>query len=309
MNEENVRSLLFKDDKAVIYDMKDEYKKLLDIGESDTNIIKWEKYEKYKHYNAANEKDSIDCDVCELAVYIYHKSWRFLKERKVNANRPTKQYKINPYEERNHKYQLVINHDKEKEYYRGDTMTSFKNTYNHYKKHFVSNEKIKEQIEKFAKLYHTIGNMIPVPSYFNTVRSGNFARYDFWDLTMLQIKKWYKYADDEQLKHLLNPEGNNNKEKISLDLCKKWLNYFTGWNDFVEKNYLQNFIQLVEGDELLKDEDGGYIPLVFWTNHSYENFNLPSEPEIFYEYLKILNDAIEKRNEAILLELYNTLKY
>ncbi|WP_373471413.1 DUF6994 family protein [Carnobacterium alterfunditum] len=308
MNEENVRSLLFKDDKAVIYDMKDEYKnkKVLDIVESDTNIIKWEKY---KQYNPAHDKDSIDCDVCELAVYVYHKSWRFLKERKVNANRPTKQYKEKPnYYVRNHKYQLVINHYKEKEYYRGDTMTSFKNTHNHYKKHFESNDKIKEQIEKFAKLHHTIGNMIPVPSYFNSERSGNFARYDFWDLTMRQIKKWYKDRDDKPLKQLLNPDGNNKEEEKSIALCKKWLNYFTCWNDFVKKNYLQNFIQLVEGDELLKDEDGEYIPLVFWTNHSYEKFYLPLKPEIFYEYLRILNDTIEKRNEAILLELYNNLK-
>lgn len=307
MNAENVRSILFKDDKAVIYDMKDEYKKekLLDIVESDTNITKWGKYKQYK---PAHDEDSIDCDVCELAVYIYHKSWRFLNERKVNANRPTKQYTEEPYYYvRKHKYQLVINHDKEKEYYRGDTMTSFNNTYNHYKKHFKSNEKIKEQIEKFAKLHHTIGNMIPVPSYFNSERSGKCARYDFWDLTMQQIKKWYKHSDDEPLKHLINPEGDNNKEKISIAHCEKWLSYFTDWNDFVEQNHLQNFIQLVDDGELLKDKDGDYISMIFWTNHSFESFTLPLKPETFYEYLRVLNGAIEKRNEAILLELYNNL--
>nr|WP_289628040.1 hypothetical protein [Bacillus subtilis] len=40
MNKEDLRSLLFKGDKAVIYDMKDEYKKILDIVESDTNMGK-----------------------------------------------------------------------------------------------------------------------------------------------------------------------------------------------------------------------------------------------------------------------------
>jgi hypothetical protein len=33
----------------------------------------------------------------------------------------------------------------------------------------------------------------------------------FWDLTMQQIKKWYKHSDDEPLKHLLNPDGDNIK--------------------------------------------------------------------------------------------------
>lgn len=306
MNQEYVRFLLFKDDKAVIYDMKDEYKALLYIVERDTNIEKWEKY---KQYEPAHDNDSIDCDVCELAVYVYHKCWKFIEERKVNSNRPTRQFRNNPYNIRNHKYQLVINHDdKTKEYYRGDTMTSFKNTYNHYKMHFESNEKIKEQIEKFAKLHHTIGNMIPVPSHFNLKRSGYFARYDFWDLTMQQIRKWYKHHDDEPLKQLLNPDGNNNEEELSIALCKKWLSYFTGWNDFVEKNYLQNFIQLEDDDELLKDENGDYIPMVFWTNHSYVVFTLPLKPEVFFEYLKIINAAIEKRNEAVLVELYNKLK-
>ncbi|NFD04993.1 hypothetical protein EXN50_00465 [Clostridium botulinum] len=308
MNQEYVSFVLFEDDKPVIYDMKDEYKSLLYLVESDTNVEKWEKYKQYK---PVQDNDSIDCDVCELAVYVYHKAWKFLKEAKVNDDRPTRQYNENPYYVRNHKYQLVINHDdKTKEYYRGDTMTSFKNTYNHYKKHFGSNEKIKVQIEKFAKLHHTLGNMIPIPSYFNSERSGKYARYDFWDLTMQQIKKWYKHPDDDEpLKQLLNPDGENKEEEMSIKLCKQWLNYFTHWNDFVEKNYLQDFIQLSDDDELMKDEDGEYILMDFGINHSYKMFTLPLKPEIFYDYLRILNVVIEKRNERILVELYNNFKF
>jgi len=48
MNEEYVRFSLFKEDKAVIYDLKDELKALLNIVESDTNIEKWEKYNAYR---------------------------------------------------------------------------------------------------------------------------------------------------------------------------------------------------------------------------------------------------------------------
>ncbi|MBZ2175641.1 hypothetical protein K8M07_10375 [Schnuerera sp. xch1] len=306
MIEEYVRFVLFKDEKPIIYDMKDEYKSLLYLIESDTNIEKWKKYKKYK---SPHDNDSIDCDVCELALYVYYKVWGFLKGKKVNGDRPTRQYNEIPYYVRNHKYQLVINHDEKKEYYRGDTMTSFTNTYNHYEKHFESNEKIKEQIEKNAKLHHTIGNMIPVPSYFNSERSGKYARYDFWDLTMQQIKKWYKCPDDnEPLKQLLNPNRENKEEKTSIELCKHWLRYFTDWNNFVEKNYLQDFMQLSDDGELMKDEDGDYISMDFWSNHSYEDFDLPLEPETFYDYLRILNLIIEKRNGRILVELYENLK-
>jgi hypothetical protein len=287
--------------------MKDEFKKdeLLSISELDTNITKWKKFKQYK---PASDEYSIDCDVVNW-LFIYMKAWRFLDERKVNASRPTKQYTEEPYYYvRKYKYQLIINHDKEKEYYRGDIMTSFVTTYSHYKKHFESNENIKEQTEKFVKLYHTIGNMIPIPSYFNSERSGKGARYDFWNLTMQQIKKWYKNSKDESLKQLLNPDRDNTKEQISIAHCKKWLSHFTGWNDFVEQNHFQNFIQLVDGDEILKDEDGCYIPMTFWTNHSFESVTLPTKPDVFYKYLSVLNDAIEKRNEKILIELYRDLK-
>jgi len=338
MNEEYVRNVLFKDNKPVIYDMKDEYSSIFKLKDTDGNIDKWKKY---KDYKPEYENKNIDCDVCELAVYVYNKTWDFLAKANINGDRPVKQVNSYPLDLKkikdlkvsydgkelcysdiykfecivkcveSYKYQLVKNNcDGTKEYYRGDTMTSFKNTYNQYKKHFESNEKIKDQIEKFAKLHNTLGNMIPIPSYFNSERSGKYARYDFWDLTMQQIKKYYKHPeDDKSLKQLLNSEGDNKEEKTSIKLCKQWLSYFTSWIDFVEKNYLQDFIQLSDDYELMKDEAGDYISMDFWSNHSYKIFELPLEPNKFYDYLRILNVIIKKRNDRILIELYNNFKF
>lgn len=77
-----------------------------------------------------------------------------------------------------------MNHNHNKQYYRGDTMTSFSVTYNYYEKHFKNNTKVHEQIEILAKRYHTIGNMIQIPSCFNTQRIEMKAKYDFWDLAL-----------------------------------------------------------------------------------------------------------------------------
>ena len=220
MNREHVKSLLYVNNEPKLYDLKNEFKSLLHIFDTDSNIERWNKYKKYI---PTNDKDSIDCDVCELAVFVYYNTWNFLKEASVNANRPTRQYSMGNV--RNYKYQLIVNHEYAKEYYRGDTMTSFSVTFNHYKNNFNQNIEIGEQIELLAKLYHTIGNMIPIPSYFNNQRSGAKAKYDFWDLTLKQVHEWYKSKQynehyDEPLKKLLNPEGKNDNIEKSLKCCK-----------------------------------------------------------------------------------------
>ena len=314
-NSMETRKLFDYEGNPILYDMKDEFSNLLKFNENDSNLDKWEKYKSYKVDE--NSVYGIDCDVCKLAVFIYNKTFEFLKKCK----RPTKQYKristkdllnccivkkvegslaeiipfTNVFETdicytREYKYQLIVYTPHGKEYYRGDVMTSFANTYNHYIKKFSDNKHIEEEIEKLAKNYHTIGNMIPVPTGFNMGRAGEMAKYDFWDLTMLKIWEWYQHKDDckgcdncdDALKELLFKDNNSVKH------CKQWLDKFKKWHDFVCKNYLSDYI------------DDEKKPIVFWKGHSFSNYNLPNNEEDFYSYLIKLNDCIEKRNTKIL---------
>lgn len=304
----------------ILYDIKDEFKERLKISDEDSNLVKWKKYKDYKvnRYSVYG----IDCDVSLYAVGIYNRVWEYLKSTK-----PTKQYekvsldklenfsisidsnseKIIPSDNitsknniaicfsREYKYQLILRDGTECEYYRGDTMTSFTNIYKHYednKKNFETNSIIRDKVEELAKNYHTIGNMIPVPSGFNFSRAGKDAKYDYWDLTMLKIKEWYNdTSNDAPLKMLLNDNEN------AIEPCKKWLNKFDNWNDFVEKNYLSPFVET-------KGADGNYELLHFWEDHSFENCELPSDTNEFLEFLKKLNECIKDRNKII----YDNLK-
>ncbi len=305
-----------KDNNPILYDLKNEFAEVINLVRTETNIEKWEKYKAYKvdRYSAFG----IDCDVSSLALQVYVKGWRFL-----NGVKPTKQYvklKLNeilPFECKNietdkllftsdnilgvekisvclvreYKYQLILRNTTPFEYYRGDTMTSFSNTYNHYKKNFLVNEDITIEIENLAKNYHTIGNMIPVPTGFNIGRANSYAKYDFWDLTMLKIWEWYQhkedckgcdYCDDALEKLLLNGDS-------SVKYCKQWLDKFPTWKEFVDENYLNSYV-----------DKTSYNPIIFWESHSYDKAELPTDKKDFLNYLKLLNECIENRNREIL---------
>lgn len=293
----------------ICYDIKDEYKELLQISDKDTNIEKWKKYKAYQvdQYSVYG----IDCDVSFLAISIYHKAWDFLK----GVGRPTKQYgavklsqltgcsihngggeiipissifsreKIQISYAREYKYQLILHENNKKYYYRGDTMTSFQNIYRFYEKWFVDNEEIGAEIEKLAKNHHTIGNMLPVPTGFNTNRAGAYAVTDFWDLTLMQIKEWYENKDEDKPLYVLFHNNQN-----AVEYCKKWLDIFGTWNGFIEGNYLQSFVE---------KEDDQYQLVMFWEEHGYENTALPKEENSFLSFLRYLNGAIVKRNGDI----------
>lgn len=301
MLNEYVYDVLFNNDNHSYYDFKNEFKSIFHITGNDTNIERWKKY---KAYIPANKDDEIDCDVTELAVYIYKTIWKFLN----SINRPTKQYNSKPYYIRNHKYQLILNTSGSKEYYRGDTMTSFTTTYKHYLNNQIKYKKSTKEIEKFASLHHTIGNMIPIPSYFNSERSG-YGLYDFWDLALQSIKSYYENPNDMlSLSKMLNPTGDNKNLNISIKNCICWLKYFSNWNIFVENNYLQDY--MLSSSQLLDtDANGNYIPLLFWTNHSYNNVALPEDESEFYNYINTLNIIIENRNDRILKIIKDNLGF
>ena len=83
------------------------------------------------------------------------------------------------------------------------------------------------------KVVYTIGNFIPVPLHpsFNTKRNNKV--HDYWDLTLLAIYEYYR--------------GNGAESKLAAlfeeDSVRNWLNSFGDWTNFVEKNFMNPFVE------------------------------------------------------------------
>ena len=142
------------------------------------------------------------------------------------------------------------------------------------------NISIDEDFVDFAKLTHTIGNFMEVPKGFNVNRYTN--TFDYMDLTLLCIYKWYETGSDFWLEVLLN----DNREAI--ENTKEWLlkydtdthKEFSAWQKFI---ILEDLTDYVNSD---------YKPKELFTNH-FNNFeiliNNKSKFENYYEKEKLLN--------------------
>ena len=186
----------------------------------------------------------------------------------------------------------------------------------------------------FISLYHTLGNFIPVPfvkgknkktgdtgEEFNSPR-GMGATNDYWDLALLAIYEWYINNDDEKIQNMLKGEDN-------VELCKKWLEHesFKGengepsWDMFIEKNYMQDFVNINDSSDG-EVKAGKYgKPKELWTGH-FESYVLkPGNEDDFRQFfinasaciaargIRIAN-AIkaklnEKETETLLSELFD----
>ena len=156
-----------------------------------------------------------------------------------------------------------------------------------------------EIVRDFIKHYHTLGNYIPVPQGFNIARSGKWASYDMWDITLVKIKEYYEAKDiekDDILTQLLQ-----NKKK-SIPYTKAWLDSFESWKNYVDKNYL------VEAQ--ITDEKGkvknckNYVDKNYDINKkllSYHNFANPKikEKKEYEEYFKEITEIIKGRSLII----------
>lgn len=154
------------------------------------------------------------------------------------------------------------------------------------------------QLRRFLECWHMLGNYCPVPRHFNSARSGSYARHDYWDLTLIKIKEYYdkkekpdnnKYDDWKELgEELLHGSGN-------ALACKKWLDSFTGgWKDFIEKNYMQDFVE--------DFDNGNYEVKRFFKDHDW-NKPTPDTSEKFEELFKNASEMIEKRTLRMIIAL------
>lgn len=201
-----------------------------------------------------------------------------------------------------------------------DTMTSVQTTLNHYleknlpellkeygvkkvsskmcielyeNKHpaFIKLLENNENLIHFISVYHTLGNYIAVPAGFNVARSGFYGSHDYWDLTLMKIKEYYDAKTTQG--ELLTCPAVKIMELLHCNSavvnCYRWLESFESWEDFVKRNFLQDFV----------DENNQPIPLC--KGHSWEC----PQVQDFDEFFETTWRLIEKRSDRMIKELKN----
>lgn len=148
--------------------------------------------------------------------------------------------------------------------------------------------KFKEKLgsmENFLNHWHMLGNYIPVPRDFNSARSGPYAVHDYWDLTLLKIQEYYKKRDNEdEVWKILSEELLHGRGDASA--CKQWLDYFDSWENFIEKNWMQDFV------------NGNYETEPFFDGHDWNNPK-PKTPDECKELFERSSEMIKKRTNRM----------
>ena len=96
--------------------------------------------------------------------------------------------------------------------------------------------------EDFYRLCHTAGNFIPVPPAFQSRGGRGSPTCDYWDLALLYIYQDRLRADDTEC--TLERLAGSEKRAWA---CRSWLDECfgkgqDGWDAFVERNFLQDFV-------------------------------------------------------------------
>lgn len=274
------------------------------------NMTPWQKLCIYK----VSDDAGVDCDVALRNVVLYALAYGLLEEGwKIEEQRKgTGQYQL-----RSRAQPAWV--------LRGDTMNSYSTTTCEYlDKKFNLNltdkkwnrivfseydETYRGQetplLNSFFRCVHTLGNFIPIPfvrgrakngpeeKHFNGPR-GRGSSKDYWDLALVCLYNYY--AEKAGYPHITN-----NGQKIytlewllqaeeNVGLCKDWLDSFDSWNHFVERHFLQEFVN---------QEGGGYgQPKELWFGH-FDGKSLPEKREEFDTFFRNASSQIIARGLRI----------
>lgn len=99
---------------------------------------------------------------------------------------------------------------------------------------------ISDNCRVFIQTMHCFGNFIPAPLGFGPGRS-NSGIWDFWDIAMIQIFKYYLDKSDKPLEDLFK-HANPMYKQDTINNCKQWLNMFENWQDFLDQNFLNCYV-------------------------------------------------------------------
>lgn len=180
------------------------------------------------------------------------------------------------------------------------------------KKHVFSNEAC-----LFFSVNHTIGNFIPVSANFNSQRGRNIfgesnlnAEWDYWDLTLLAINFFYSEFKDTKSLFINDRHISTEKKRKIIEYwvnlfsepsVKAWLSSFSGWDEFIEVNFLQDFVKR----DIFHNSYG--LPKMFWSEHSWTEHEtnmcvygpVPRIPKQFEQFYSNCSEYIIARNKRI----------
>ena len=147
-----------------------------------------------------------------------------------------------------------------------------------------------EGIIELISLYHTLGNFMPVPVGCNSPRGTGITK-DYWDITLKIIYEYFKKEND----NIADIVGENKSQ-----LYKDWLDSYgddngcNGWKNFVERNYLQDFVNIIG--------ENYYMPKELWKGHFQGNI-LPTEVKQIEEFSVNASCFILARSNRMIIQL------
>lgn len=166
-----------------------------------------------------------------------------------------------------------------------------------------------EGLKDFLSVYHTLGNFIPVPVGCNGPRGVGRLK-DYWDLTLKIIYDYYVCGEDK-IWDIVKGKNNELKAFALYELYKQWLDSFQddgkpSWKCFIEKNYLQDFVNPNVGGIYGEPEE-------LWEGHFSDFFSgktgaLPDSIEQIEKFYVKASDFITKRSKRMLEEIIRLRK-
>lgn len=153
----------------------------------------------------------------------------------------------------------------------------------------------------FIQLTHTIGNFIPVPPNFNMTRASKTN--DYWDLTLRGIHDWFKCGDidsDDGIRNIIGSAHAYEDAEENWCICKKWLSTYSDWDDFVIKTFMQDFVEIGNGEKLFGP------PKELWKGH-FDDSRLPKDEHEFEQFFTNASAWILARGRRIALAVKNEL--
>ncbi|MDR0853573.1 MAG: hypothetical protein LBN34_04335 [Clostridiales Family XIII bacterium] len=127
-------------------------------------------------------------------------------------------------------------------------------------------ENICIQLGEYFKISHTLGNFMPLPQHvegetLNLKRSSAFK--DYFDLFLLEIKKYYKdpkaYISKENKTTIEEQINRDATKSPSLETESNYFTKFKGFRDFIDKNFLTMYV------------DGDYEVIMYSSNDDTED--------------------------------------
>lgn len=160
-----------------------------------------------------------------------------------------------------------------------------------------------ESAKQFFRCYNMFGNYMRIPgsSYqigskiytsFNMARS-NKGKWDTIDTLLVKIYAYYKNNDFRYLSMIFTDK----KDEITQETLQ-WLQEFTNWADFIEKNALNAF---VDKDTLVPISLKTGYPIQIETINNYDA--IPKNYQEFLIFFEQVSNRIILRNENIYMKL------